>query len=67
MYEFSGFIEMNDYGGHVEMYDTVFKNINTCGALIRNRKKYIYNINIARTSHEVAFKERSTNYPGKLI
>lgn len=49
------------------MYDTVFKNINTCEAILRNRKKYIYNINIPRTSHQVAFRERATNYPGKLI
>ena len=67
MYEFSGFIEMNGYGGYVEMYDTVFKNINTCGSIIRNKKKYIYNINIARTGHVVAYNERATNYPGKLI
>jgi hypothetical protein len=39
LYEFNSFIELNEQGGHVVMTGVVFKNFNTCGAIIRNKRK----------------------------
>ncbi len=36
-YEFNSLIEMNSYGGNVVIKNSEFSNINTCGALIRNK------------------------------
>jgi len=41
MYEFNSLVEFNDYGGNVEFYNSIIKNFNTCGALIRNKKKFL--------------------------
>jgi hypothetical protein len=39
LYEFNSFIELNGQGGHIVMTGVVFKNFNTCGAIIRNKRK----------------------------
>ncbi|TNV88247.1 hypothetical protein FGO68_gene13755 [Halteria grandinella] len=37
-YEFNSLIEMNPYGGRVVIKNSKFTNINSCGALIRNKQ-----------------------------
>ena len=39
LYEFNSFIELNEQGGHIVMTNVIFKNFNTCGAIIRNKRK----------------------------
>jgi len=41
LYEFNSFIELNDHGGFVNIQNTQFENMNTCGSIIRN-KRYLY-------------------------
>ena len=66
MYEFNSFIELNDHGGHVEIIDSVFERINSCGSIIRNRK-HVYTKPLSRTSLQTAWIDRARNYPGKLL
>jgi len=40
-YEFNSFIDLNKFGGHVVMKNVTFDKINTCGAIIRNKRAYI--------------------------
>jgi len=39
LYEFNSFIELNEQGGHIVMTGVIFKNFNTCGAIVRNKRK----------------------------
>ena len=35
IYEFSSFIELNEFGGHVSITNTKFSNFNNCGSVLR--------------------------------
>jgi len=50
LYEFNSFIELGDYGGFVTITDSTFTNMNTCGAVLRNRR-YNYNRIMTRTTY----------------
>jgi hypothetical protein len=41
MYEFNTLIEMNDFGGTVFFYQSIISNFNSCGALVRNKRKIL--------------------------
>jgi hypothetical protein len=52
LYEFSSFIDMNNQGGHIVMTGVIFKNFNTCGAIVRNKRK---NLKLTSTGFNEAF------------
>ena len=42
LYEFNSFIEFGEFGGYVQIKDSTFTNMNTCGSILRNKRTYIY-------------------------
>ena len=63
IYEFSSFIELNDFGGYVSITDSTFSNFNTCGSLIRKKDRIIYsNPSLAQTSYSLQYHYRANNY-----
>ena len=42
IYEFSSFIELNEFGGFISIKDSTFSNFNSCGSLIRYKDRIIY-------------------------
>ncbi|CDW85618.1 UNKNOWN [Stylonychia lemnae] len=38
MYDFNTLIELNDFGGYIEISRSLFDNMNSCGAIIRNKR-----------------------------
>jgi hypothetical protein len=67
LYEFNSFIELNDHGGNVIIDNTQFENMNTCGAIIRN-KRYLYQKTNypSFTSMVDAYNDRQRNYAYEL-
>eukprot|EP00347_Sterkiella_histriomuscorum_P016469 403353061 len=65
IYELNSFIEFNDYGGNVQITNTVFDNINTCGSLIRN-KRLLYFRTMSNTTAPLNYQERANNYQYEL-
>jgi len=59
IYEFNSLIELNKFGGFVKIENTTFDNINSCGAIIRNKKAYA-TPDIEVTSYPTAYKSRSS-------
>eukprot|EP00347_Sterkiella_histriomuscorum_P003595 403363685 len=49
-YEFNSFIDLNDYGGYVEMSSVSFQYFESCGALLRN-KKYRWSMTQSSTDY----------------
>jgi glutathionylspermidine synthase len=67
LYEFNSFIELPEYGAKVTITGSKFTNMNTCGAILRNRRPKLVSRTISRTDHITAFTERATNYPYYLL
>ena len=37
-YEFNSFIELNEFGGYINMDQVTFEKFETCGSIVRNKK-----------------------------
>eukprot|EP00347_Sterkiella_histriomuscorum_P009818 403339769 len=63
IYEFNSFIELNDYGGYVNMKNVEFENINSCGSIIRNKKPLSLNKTYENAQIEIVqlFQQRLNN------
>eukprot|EP00347_Sterkiella_histriomuscorum_P009503 403340963 len=66
MYEFNSLIELNDLGGYVQISKTQFQNINTCGAIIRNKKVIYRRDDLTQNSFPNVYETRVNNYQSQL-
>ena len=48
-YEYNSFIELNSQGGIISMKGVTFDNMNSCGAIIRNKKALVTKTTAANT------------------
>ncbi|CDW74791.1 UNKNOWN [Stylonychia lemnae] len=61
IYEYNSFIELSSLGGHVILKNVIFDNMNSCGAIIRNKKAQL-NKTMTPTDFKTVYEYRSNNY-----
>ncbi|CDW71354.1 UNKNOWN [Stylonychia lemnae] len=61
VYEYNSFIELNKFGGHVIMKNVTFDNMNSCGAIIRNKRSFVTS-SLPMTTFSEVYRARSSSY-----
>ncbi|CDW87527.1 UNKNOWN [Stylonychia lemnae] len=64
IYEYNSLIGLNEYGGHVKIMNVTFDNMNSCGAIVRNKFAYV-SPDIEITDFQTAYKSRSSTQQSK--
>ena len=65
--DFNSFVELNDYGGHISITNTLFNNINTCGSIFRNKRYLWSDTSLDKSTFAALYKYRANNYQYDLI
>eukprot|EP00347_Sterkiella_histriomuscorum_P007759 403347666 len=61
------FIELNDFGGYVEMDDVSFENLNSCGSIIRNKRLTINKTYSSNLDLEQLYVKKSNDLTSELL
>ena len=64
-YNYGGFIELNEYGGYVNITNVTVSDLNGCGSFIRN-KRGIFRRYITVNSYPTSYTERNNNLQNEL-
>lgn len=68
LYEMKSFIEMNPFGGHVDIVDSDFTHFSFCGSLITNDDYYVYErTGLDKTDWVENWVDRSNNLQHDLF
>ena len=67
LFDFNSLIELNDYGGFINIESSTFTNINSCGAIIRNKRVLLQRTDISMTTYSTNYMNRLNNYQYELL
>lgn len=65
-YDYNSWIELNPFGGYIEINTGDFDTFSSCGALIRNKRYTNYTKRYPYDNYEDVYADRANNYAGYL-